>query len=69
MLTPPNGKKEPMLPAKVILSCAVLVMTLGITHAQATDIASGRETFLKYCASCHGEDGKGNGLAANAFRI
>jgi mono/diheme cytochrome c family protein len=29
---------------------------------------SGKETFLKYCASCHGEDGKGNGPAAMALK-
>ena len=30
-------------------------------------VASGKETFLKYCASCHGTDGKGNGPAAIAL--
>jgi mono/diheme cytochrome c family protein len=32
------------------------------------NLASGKETFLKYCASCHGEDGKGNGPAAMALK-
>jgi len=30
--------------------------------------ASGKETFVKYCASCHGVDAKGNGPAAFAMR-
>jgi mono/diheme cytochrome c family protein len=29
---------------------------------------SGKETFVKYCASCHGEDGKGNVPAAIALK-
>lgn len=78
MPTLPKGEKEPMSPLKVTLSCAALVMTLGIAHAQGKSkqkpatrqpsTASGRETFLKYCASCHGEDGKGNGPAAMALK-
>lgn len=29
---------------------------------------SGKETFLKYCASCHGTEGKGDGPAAFALK-
>jgi mono/diheme cytochrome c family protein len=29
---------------------------------------AGREIFSKYCASCHGKDGKGGGPAATALR-
>lgn len=29
---------------------------------------SGKVTFIKYCASCHGEDAKGNGPAAIALK-
>ena len=36
--------------------------------ARQANTASGKETFLKYCASCHGEDGKGNGPAAIALK-
>jgi mono/diheme cytochrome c family protein len=32
------------------------------------NLASGKETFLKYCASCHEEDGKENGPAAMALK-
>ena len=38
------------------------------SNARQPDLASGKETFLKYCASCHGEDGKGNGPAAIALK-
>ena len=28
----------------------------------------GKDLFSRYCASCHGEDGKGNGPAASALK-
>jgi mono/diheme cytochrome c family protein len=31
-------------------------------------VASGKELFTRYCASCHGEDGKGRGPAAAALK-
>ena len=67
-----------MTPLKAILLGATVVTGLGIVHGQGKkeqkpamrqpSAASGRETFLKYCASCHGEDGKGNGPAAIALK-
>jgi mono/diheme cytochrome c family protein len=32
------------------------------------DPASGKQTYREYCASCHGEDGKGMGPAASALK-
>jgi len=32
------------------------------------DVASGKQTYLEYCASCHGEDAKGMGPAASALK-
>jgi mono/diheme cytochrome c family protein len=56
----------------------MLVTILGALRAQGepaqklpvrqANTASGKEMFLKYCASCHGEDGKGNGPAAIALK-
>jgi mono/diheme cytochrome c family protein len=75
--TPAKCKKEPMFSLKLILLGAAFVTTLGMVRTQGKSeqkpagrhpsTASGRETFLKYCASCHGEDGKGNGQAAIAI--
>jgi mono/diheme cytochrome c family protein len=69
-------EKDPIFDLKVILLCTALAAVLGSSRAQEkTDqrhparqpnTLSGKETFLKYCASCHGEDAKGNGPAAEA---
>jgi len=68
---------NPMLRLKALLLGAVLAAALGTEHAQKPgqkaavrqrSVASGKETFLKYCASCHGEDGKGNGPGAMALK-
>ncbi len=42
-----------------------------IKHVPAalTSPASGREMFRAYCASCHGQEAKGNGPAAPALAI
>lgn len=40
------------------------VSTPPDTTASMTPVASGEETFMAYCASCHGEDGTGNGPVA-----
>ncbi|HET8823864.1 MAG TPA: cytochrome c, partial [Terriglobales bacterium] len=36
--------------------------------APSTSAASGKEMYKSYCASCHGEIGKGNGPAAEALK-
>jgi mono/diheme cytochrome c family protein len=36
--------------------------------APSTSAASGKEMYKSYCASCHGEIGKGNGPAAAALK-
>ena len=41
-----------------------------IRHVPAplTSAASGKEMYKSYCASCHGENGKGNGPASPALK-
>lgn len=34
---------------------------------QKADLADGREVYVKFCASCHGKDGKRQGPAASAM--
>jgi mono/diheme cytochrome c family protein len=66
-----------MLPLRMILLATAIVTTLGISHAfgkngqkavpKQPSVSSGMELFLKYCASCHGENGKGKTSAASAL--
>lgn len=65
---------------RFILCCSVLFGTAmfslaqdqkgEIKHAPAsvTSAASGKQMFKAYCASCHGEDAKGDGPAAAALK-
>ncbi len=43
--------------------------TIKHVPMKATSPASGREMFNNYCASCHGEDAKGDGPAASALKV
>ena len=37
-------------------------------RTQMPAVASGKQTYREYCASCHGEDGRGMGPAASALK-
>ncbi len=58
-----------------VLPILAVMMWFACTRSQrqapppAAPIASGSELFKTYCASCHGEAGKGNGPAASALKI
>ena len=62
----------------MILLGALLVICVCVGETQSKkehkpapkqpSVASGQETFLKYCASCHGKDAKGDGPAAFVLR-
>ena len=59
------------LGATTILGTLFLVAQARKEQVQVTppiEAASGREMFLKYCASCHGKEGKGDGPAAIAMK-
>lgn len=62
----------------MILLSASLLTALSVTGPQnkserksapkAPSAAAGQETFLRYCASCHGKTAKGDGPAVFALR-
>jgi mono/diheme cytochrome c family protein len=63
---------------QTIVSAVLLLLVLAAggqtipttkkAQADMPDAASGRQTYREYCASCHGEDGKGLGPAASALK-
>jgi mono/diheme cytochrome c family protein len=63
---------------KTALSSALLLVVLtadgqgippaGKVQTEMPNVASGKQTYKEYCASCHGEDGKGIGPAASALK-
>ena len=71
-------KKDPMFALSVILLCTALAAVLGISRggqkvdqkrpARQPNTLSGKVTFIKYCASCHGQEAKGKGPAAIALK-
>jgi mono/diheme cytochrome c family protein len=72
------GARDYMCGTKMILLSASLFTALSVTGPQKKNerkpapkppsAAAGQETFLKYCASCHGKTAKGDGPAAFVFR-
>jgi mono/diheme cytochrome c family protein len=72
----PNPKR-PMRLSKVIFLGVTFVFFTGLVRSQQphknsgarpADLASGEKTFVRYCASCHGVDGTGNGPVAPALK-
>jgi len=52
-----------------VIRAVPIVVAVAATAARGGEFADGnRELFVKYCAACHGEDGKGAGAAASALR-
>ena len=62
-----------------MIRCSSLVLIVSICAAggmlpankvqtDMPDVASGKKTYTEYCASCHGEDGRGMGPAASELK-
>jgi mono/diheme cytochrome c family protein len=52
-----------------LLAFMLLLAAPALSFAQAIDEYSGQETFMRYCAACHGESGTGNGPVAPGLPI
>lgn len=51
-------------------SCAMFFLTWHATAGAADYVAmSGRELYGRFCASCHGASGRGDGPVASSFKV
>lgn len=59
-----------MLNRLVRIACTLVALALPhVVGAQAFDEYSGQETFMRFCAACHGESAQGDGPVANGLPI
>jgi mono/diheme cytochrome c family protein len=57
-----------MRPSRKSTVLLLLLFSVGfVTAAGADDIAQGRALYLRYCASCHGRNGAGDGPLAKVL--
>ena len=49
-----------------LIACFLLAVS---ANAQVIDEYSGQETYMRYCAACHGESGMGDGPVAGGLPI
>jgi len=57
----PAFGRDDILPTAEIYNVASYVRSLsGLEVSETADLAAGKQTFADNCASCHGEDAKGN---------
>lgn len=54
--------------AKIVGSILALGVALAVAHpALCDDVADGHKYFVRFCASCHGTDGAGDGPVAKSL--
>ena len=52
----------------LLMICCLFVMANSIASAASSkQVANGRALYLRYCASCHGINGEGNGPLASSL--
>jgi mono/diheme cytochrome c family protein len=74
----PDKRKSAMRAGAIFLACLVSAFTTSMSQETQTQIkkvsaptasaASGQQTYMVYCAVCHGTDGKGGGPATPALK-
>lgn len=52
-----------------LLACLLAVASIPAHSAEDLSTSSGAQLFKRYCASCHGADGKGDGPVAPFFKL
>jgi len=54
--------------AKHFLRALPLVLTAACSSPPIPEVPTGEIAYMRYCASCHGESGRGDGLVARELR-
>jgi hypothetical protein len=56
---------------RILLFLAIGCFLFAFTTitAQAQNAAEGKKLYASYCSTCHGEQGKGDGMAARALPV
>jgi mono/diheme cytochrome c family protein len=54
---------------RFIAALVTYILLATNVNAQVIDEYSGQETFMRYCAACHGESGMGDGPVAAGLPI
>ena len=57
-----------LISLKLVISLMVLTLPTNV-FSQVIDEYSGQETYMRYCAACHGESGQGDGPVAGGLPI
>lgn len=55
--------------ARVFTSLILLGALAGQTHAADLVLMSGKDLYVRFCASCHGTEGRGDGPVARFFTV
>ena len=55
--------------SRLFIRIAVAVLLLAPTTQSFADKNGGKEMYLKYCASCHGSQGKGDGPVSRDLKV
>jgi mono/diheme cytochrome c family protein len=58
-----------LLSGSFIVTAQDPAVKMKIVPVRSTPQSSGNEMFGAYCASCHGADAKGKGVAASALKV
>ena len=58
--------RQVSLRLEAVMFCLLgVVLTAGTTETVSGDIEKGQEIYNKYCAECHGKEGRGDGPRAS----